>query len=236
MSIMEIKTLKARVDRITPLTDSILELVLAPEHYIEYQAGQYLQMITDKEVLSYSIANAPLGCRKYELHIRHQRNHVAQQALFAEIKATGHVTISLPHGKCHINQLDPEKPILFIAIGTGFAPIKAMIESLLANNDPRLFFLYWSARSQSDLYMHEKVEQWAAHVEHFHYHAMVTDKDAKTKRIGWIMKHYPHHLADSQAVIAGPFDKVYAIRNDLIKHGLEAQRIFSDAFSFENKK
>jgi CDP-4-dehydro-6-deoxyglucose reductase len=233
---MQIQTLKARVDRITPLTDSILELVLAPEHYIDYQAGQYLQMITDKEVLSYSIANAPLGCRKYELHIRHQRHHASQQALFAEIKATGGVTISLPHGACHVNQLNPERPILFIAAGTGFAPIKAMIEYLLATSDPRSFFLYWSARSQSDLYMHEKVQQWAAHVEHFHYHFMVTDKEKKTKRINWILKHYPHNLADSQAVIAGPFDKVYAIRDDFMKHGLDEQWIFSDAFSFENKK
>ena len=120
---MKNKQTQAHVESINPLTDSILQLILTPHDYIDYQAGQYLQIVSDNEPLSYSIANAPLGSHKYELHIRHSRDNPSNQWLLAEIKRTGSVTIQLPLGACDLSHLHPNKPILFIAGGTGFAPI-----------------------------------------------------------------------------------------------------------------
>lgn len=220
---------KAKITQIEPLTDSILQVMLTPENYIDYHAGQYLQIILKDENLNYSIANAPLGSKQYELHIRHHLKNPYTQALFAAIKQTGEVQLCLPFGVCHINQLHPTKPILFIAVGTGFAPIKAMIEHLLVSDNRRHFQLFWGARSQSDLYMDEKIIHWHKHAQHFRHYAMLTDPKIA---LSAAVLNAHQNLADWQVVINGPFDMVYDTRDQLLTAGVSADHLFSDAFSF----
>ncbi|ARG98752.1 NAD(P)H-flavin reductase [Legionella micdadei] len=231
---MSIKSVRAQVDSIVPLTDSILQLILAPEHYIDYQAGQYLEIVSDGEALSYSIANAPLGSHKYELHIRHSADNLYNQHLLSEIKQSGVVTIRLPLGDCYLNKLDESKPILFIAGGTGFAPIKAMIEQLLATSDKRAFELFWGARSQSDLYMNEKVSHWQSHVAQFRYFSLLSNS-SKDTLASIVLEQHQMDLKKWQFVIGGPFDMVYATRDVLVARGVSPKQLFSDAFSFEKK-
>lgn len=232
---MKNKFITAQVESITPLTDSILQLILAPNEYIAYQAGQYLEILVGDEKLSYSIANAPLGSHKYELHIRHSQNNRCNQRLLADIKQQGSVKIQLPFGNCHLEQLHDAKPIIFIAGGTGFAPVKAMIEQLLANGVKHAFELYWGARSESDLYMNEKVSQWQAHVGYFNYFSLLSS-NSKERLISKIIQHHPDDLQNWQFVIAGPFDMVYTTRDSLVSNGVSATQLFSDAFSFEEKE
>ena len=172
---MKVQIVEAQVESIAPLTDSIIHLILKPNTYVPYQAGQYLNILCEKQEFSYSIANAPLGAQHYELHIRHSLENPYNQNLFASIKKNGRVTLKLPLGECSIDKLDTNRPILFIAGGTGFAPVHAMIEQLLADSDPRVFELFWSARSQSDLYLDEKVLLWQTHISHFKYYSFLTD-------------------------------------------------------------
>lgn len=225
----------AKVRQIVPLTDSIIELILEPYHFIDYQPGQYLQLLVGDEWLSYSIANAPLGARHYELHIRHDLQNTHHQALFADIKQQGKVTVRLPFGECHLSKLQ-QKPIIFMAAGTGFAPINAMIEQLLAAGDRRSLALYWSARSQSDLYLHEKVIQWQAHVSQFQYFSLLPEANSQKNLAELVISHYPSHLSEYQFVIGGPFDMVFATRDALVKAGITAEQMHADAFSFEQKK
>lgn len=232
---MSAKLIHAQVLRITPLTNSILQLILAPDTYIDYQAGQYLQIVSDHEAFSYSIANAPLGSHQYELHIRHTADNPYNQPLLAEIKQKGSVMIKLPFGACDISRLDPDKPIIFIAGGTGFAPIKAMIEHLLAEGSTRAFELFWGARTQSDLYMDDKVSYWEAHVPHFKYLPQLSDASNATLASMVIAQH-PQDLHHWQFVISGPFDMVYSVRDELLEKGVLATHLFSDAFSFEGDK
>lgn len=230
---MHIVQTQAQVDAVRPLTNSIIELTLSPQRYVAYQAGQYLKIHCGGQALSFSIANAPLGSHKYELHIRHDAANAFSQALFAEIKAKGEVSLSLPYGDCHINRLLEDMPIIFIAAGTGFAPVKAMIEQLLATGDNRAFNLYWGARSTSDLYMDEKVKQWQAHVSHFQYMSLLlsTNKEALISSV--ITKH-GDALRQHQIILAGPFEMVYALRDALVAQGMPLAQLFSDAFNFES--
>ncbi len=228
------KTITARVEVIKPLTDSILQLFLQPETFIDYKAGQYLQILFGKDALSYSIANAPLGAHHYELHLRHSKDNLLSQALIAEIRKTGSVRLQLPFGDCCLDNLDKDKPILFIAGGTGFAPVKAMIEQLLTETDSRPFQLFWGARSESDLYMDEKVMAWQKHVSHFQYFSSVSLRGKSTLPELILAKH-AHDLKKWQIVISGPFDMVYAIRDILLESGLSKEQLFSDAFGFEQK-
>jgi CDP-4-dehydro-6-deoxyglucose reductase len=231
---MSEQIIKAQVEQIIPLTDSIMQLVLAPEKYVDYQAGQYLQILFDEEAFSYSIANAPLGSRKYELHIRHSLDNPYNQRLFAHIKEHGHVSISLPFGECSIDHLDAQRPILFIAGGTGFAPVKAMIEQLLSNSDQRPFELFWGARMQNDLYMNEKVSNWHNHVSHFNYFSSLSEENTEPL-VSFVLARHLHDLAHWQIVISGPFDMVYCTRDILVQQGVSSEHLFSDAFSFEVK-
>jgi CDP-4-dehydro-6-deoxyglucose reductase len=231
---MSKKTIQAQVEAISPLTDSIMQLILTPDEFVDYQAGQYLQILFDDETLSYSIANAPLGSHKYELHIRHSLDNPYHQRLFAHIKKQGSVTLSLPFGECSINHLAKRRPIMFVAGGTGFAPVKAMIEQLLANADERPFELYWGARSQSDLYMDEKVTSWQTHVSRFNYFSLLADASKETLA-SLILQNHPHELGGWQMVISGPFDMVYRTRDTLVENGMPPAHLFSDAFSFESK-
>lgn len=224
------KTIQARVESITPLTDSILQLILKPDDYVDYQAGQYLQIMHGDEAFSYSIANAPLGSHQYELHIRHTRDNPYNQPLFADIKRKGTVTIHLPMGECHVSRLQPAKPIIFIAGGTGFAPIKAMIEQFLANGETRILELFWGARSQSDLYMDDKVLRWQSHVSHFNYFSLLSENNPMTLT-DMVLEHHAFDINDWQIVISGPFDMAYSIRDALVEQGVLLSNIFSDAFT-----
>jgi CDP-4-dehydro-6-deoxyglucose reductase len=230
---MSEKITKAQIERITPLTDSITQLILTPDDYIAYEAGQYLQILLGEEAFSYSIANAPLGSHKYELHIRHSLENSYTQGLFAHIKEYGAVTVRLPYGECTTDNLDSQRPILFIAGGTGFAPVKAMIEQLLADSDPRAFELIWGARSRNDLYLDGQVLNWQAHVSRFNYTPLVSDEDKKTLASSIISRH-TQDLHEWQMVLSGPFDMVYSTRDVLVGNGVLPEHLFSDAFSFES--
>lgn len=231
---MNEQVIQAQIDKISPLTDSIMQLMLAPDEYVDYQAGQYLQILFGDEAFSYSIANAPLGSHKYELHIRHSPDNPYNQLLFAHIKEHGTVTVRLPFGECSINHLEPQRPILFIAGGTGFAPVKAMIEQLLATSDNRPFELIWGARSRSDLYFDDKVTQWQNHVSRFEYCSFLSSEQKDTLA-SCVLNRHPSDLGDWQIVLSGPFDMVYSTRDILVSNGVSPAHLFSDAFSFEEK-
>lgn len=231
---MNKQIIKAQVEQISPLTDSIMQLILTPQKYISYQAGQYLQILLAEEALSYSIANAPLGSHKYELHIRHSVENLCTQKLFKDIKEKGSVSLRLPYGECSIEHLDRQRPIIFIAGGTGFAPIKAMIEQLLSSSDNRSFELFWGSRAQNDLYMDEKVDSWQIHVPRFNYFSTISEERAQSL-VSLVLARHTQDLGDWQIVISGPFDMVYATRDALVYNGVPPTHLFSDAFSFEIK-
>jgi CDP-4-dehydro-6-deoxyglucose reductase len=227
---MTAQLIKAQVEHIKPLTDSVMHLILAPERYIDYAAGQYLQILVDEEALCYSIANAPLGSHKYELHIRHTAENHHNQRLFREIKERGEVQLRVPYGGCTVDALEPSRPIIFIAGGTGFAPVNAMIEQLLIAADTRTFELYWGARSKSDVYLNESIINWHAHIERFQHYSLVTSEQ-KDGLLSALLARHQGTLGQWQFVLSGPFDMVYSIRDSLLAEGVPQTQLFSDAFT-----
>ena len=232
---MTIEKTTATIKGISPLTDSILQIILSPEEYIDYQPGQYLKisLAGEDEPLCYSIANAPLGSHTYELHVRHSPDNQSVQHLLAHMKQKGNLKVQLPFGDCELSRLDMMKPILFIAGGTGFAPVKAMIEQLLVTNKAPPFELFWGARSQSDLYMDEQVTKWQAHVNQFRYFSMLS-QSTRENLVAKILAHHEDDIKDWQMVISGPFEMVYRVRDLLLLQGVSQNALFSDAFAFES--
>ncbi len=229
---MSTQQTQARVISITPLTNTIVQLILEPTYYFAYEAGQYLQIHSHDDLLSYSIANAPLGSHRYELHIRHGQDNAHTERLLADIQKTGMVTLQAPFGDCVLSALSPHKPLLFVAGGTGFAPIKAMIEQLLVHNDTRPVHLFWGARSQSDLYLEEAVLHWQSHVPHFTYYPLVSEKSQDTL-VTYLLTKHRQDLRDWQIVINGPLEMVYHTKDALLSHGATLKQLYSDAFRRE---
>lgn len=221
----------ATVVSVKRLNPSVWQYILQPDQWVAYHAGQYLQIHGAEGDNFFSIANAPLGAQTYALHIRPPRDPHKQAVLQTQLALHQRVSVSLPFGHCDITHLQPQKPILFIAAGTGFAPIQAMIQYNLAEITPRKFELYWSVHTAEDFYLSETLQDWRQQISDFYYCAHVTQK-ARSSLISQVLSRHPNDIQDWQIVMAGPFDLMILIRDALVLAGVTPDAIFSDAFEF----
>lgn len=225
---------------IHPLTDTIIQLSVEPvnQQRLQYQAGQYIKLLIPQQpAMPFSIANAPLGSRQLELHIRHTETNHYSQLLLTTIKHTGHLHITGPFGQCIWSKAQANHPIIFLAGGTGFAPIKAMIEQALSEGCTTPMHLYWVAKTRSDLYLDELPLAWSYHVPHFHYTPILSEPDTawagKIGRIYEIVKEDYEDLLNFQVFAAGPYDMIRAAWQALALCGLKKERFRSDVFAPE---
>jgi CDP-4-dehydro-6-deoxyglucose reductase len=232
---MSIQTTETQVLHVQSFTKDILQVILKPTHYIPYQAGQYLQIIAPwHEGLYYSIANAPNQDRTYEIHIRHTEEILNNEQLIVDLRSQHPLTIKLPLGTCTLNALDSTRPFIFIAGGTGIAPIYAMIEQLLIEKRTNPVTLYWLVRTTNDLYINQKLNHIQETTPKFQY----TPHHSTNKMLSitsLFKQQYLTSLQTSEIILAGPFKMVYALRDELIHFHVEKTHIHSDAFAFENK-
>lgn len=208
------------------LNSEILQAILLPEHYIDYSAGQYLQLLhPDYKNLFYSIANASNG-QTYELHIR--ENIPLTQILLKQKQ----LTITLPYGECTWEKLGLNTPILLIAGGTGFAPIHAILEQIFSAQQIRPITLIWVVRTTEDLYYHQQLLNLQCRYSFFKYYACISSQFTLSQ---FMTQHNLPQLIQSHVVLAGPFNMVYALRDELVKLSVPIKQIHSDAFSFEGE-
>ena len=219
---MTYKSTQARIIGIQPLNARIDHITLLPDEFISYEAGQYLDILLQDQRLSYSIANAPLNSGTYHLHVR-------KSSLFTQGIT---LTLELPFGNCTLAKLNPNNPILLIAGGTGFAPIHAMLEQLLAQHDTRPTTLYWVTRSPDDLYFKDALQNWKNEQRNFNFVLQFSTNHSNALSDIILSNHYTD-INRIQIVLAGPFDMVYRLRDELVAHGIKTNQLFSDAFNFE---
>lgn len=141
-----------KVVHVEKLAPQIIQILMKPEHPITYASGQYILLGFDSEDLKpFSIASAPREDGLIECHIRNQDDSEWMQALFA-VQAGDTLVMQGPKDQM---QLQPaHQPIIFVAGGTGFAPMKALLDSLLKKGTGVPIHFYWGARSVADLYQH----------------------------------------------------------------------------------
>ena len=221
----------ATVVAVRRLNQTVWQYVLQPDRWVAYHAGQYLQIHGPEGDNFFSIANAPLGAQTYELHIRPPRDEHKQAVLHAQLALHQRVSISLPLGRCDITHLQPQKPIVFIAAGTGFAPIQAMIEHHLAEAQPRRFEVFWSVHTPEDFYLSEQLDDWQQQNPDLYYCAHVTQRD-RSSLISQVLSRHPNDIQAWQMVMAGPFNLMFLLRDALVCAGVAPDAIFSDAFEF----
>ncbi len=160
---MAVKKLPCRVNAIERVADDVivLKLQLPASERLQYLAGQYIEfLLKDGKRRSYSMASPPHHEGPLELHIRHMPGGLFTDHVFSTLKERDILRFEGPLGTFFLRE-DSDKPIVLLASGTGFAPIKAIIEHAIHSGVTRPMTLYWGARGKKDLYLASLAEKWA---------------------------------------------------------------------------
>ncbi len=235
-----LKKLPVRVNVLERAADDvmIMRLQLPANERLQYVAGQYIDfMLRDGVRRSYSIATPPHHEGLMELHIRHMPGGVFTDHVFSAMKEREILRFEGPLGTFFLRESLPT-PIVFLASGTGFAPIKAMIEHAIHSKIERQMTLYWGARQRKDLYMKALAEQWALELPHFRFVPVLSEpapQDAWQGRTGLVHQAVINDLPDlsqHQVYACGAPVMVEAARRDFtLHHGLPPDEFYADAFT-----
>jgi CDP-4-dehydro-6-deoxyglucose reductase len=170
----------ARVSQLNLLCPDVmqLKLQLPANDTFSYHAGQYVEFILPNGVRrSYSMASAP-NVRQaegvLELHIRHMPGGLFTDRVFGGLKEKEILRFEGPFGDFFLRE-DSDKPLIMLASGTGFAPLKALLEHMQFKGIQRPVSLYWGGRRPLDLYLHDWVLQKAAQWPTLRYVPVVSD-------------------------------------------------------------
>jgi CDP-4-dehydro-6-deoxyglucose reductase len=235
---IEVRTLPCRVAKVEQLAHDVIQLFLKlPEgQRLQFRAGQYLEfLLSDGRRRAFSIANAPHDDELIELHIRHVDGGKFTDWVFNKLKERSILRIQAPLGSFVLDTESP-RPMLFLAGGTGFAPVKGQIEHALHLGIERPMALYWGVRAKRDLYMPELPEGWAAEHADFRFVPVLSEPDADWEgRTGWVhealLADYPD-LSGYDIYMAGPPPMIFAARDAFRAAGALDEHMFSDAFEY----
>jgi CDP-4-dehydro-6-deoxyglucose reductase len=159
---IQVRTLPCRVQKLQRLAPDVMmiHLRLPANERLQFLAGQYIDILTKSGLRrSLSIANAPHDDAVLQLHMRNYGGPFSDY-VFNTLKEKDILRFEGPLGTFFLRE-DNDKPLILLASGTGFAPIKAIIEHALHKKTQRPITLYWGCRVRADLYLHELAESWA---------------------------------------------------------------------------
>ncbi|GGP20811.1 CDP-6-deoxy-delta-3,4-glucoseen reductase [Silvimonas iriomotensis] len=235
---IQIKTLPCRVQKIEKVSHdvAVLSFKLPTTERLQFLAGQYIDLHTNGgKKRSFSIANAPHDDEYLQLHIRCMPGGEFASYVWNEMKEREIMRFTGPLGSFFLRE-DSEKPIIFVATGTGFAPIKGILEHAFNKGIDRQMILYWGARSQRDLYMPELPQQWAKDHPNFKYIPVLSEpapEDNWTGRTGFVHESVLEDfgsMASWQVYACGAPVMVEAAYKNFVARGLPEDEFFSDAF------
>jgi len=237
-----IKKLPSRVAKLERVTDDvmILSLQLPATERMQFKAGQYIEfLLKDGKRRAYSMATAPHSDELLALHIRHMPGGLFTDQVFGTLKEKDILRFEGPLGTFFLRE-DSQKPIVMLASGTGFAPIKAMIDHWAHQESTRPVTLYWGGRRPADLYMNALCEEWSKTLPNFRYIPVISDalpEDNWTGRTGFVhnaVMQDLQNLFDYQVYACGAPIMVEAAQRDFVAEcQLPNEEFFADSFTSE---
>ncbi|NDF20645.1 MAG: CDP-6-deoxy-delta-3,4-glucoseen reductase [Burkholderiaceae bacterium] len=243
-----VRKVPCRINTIKFASDdvAILQLQLPASERFQFLAGQYLEfLLKDNKRRAYSIANAPHEEGLLELHIRHLPGGLFTDPLFGQtadgkqIKEKDILRFEGPLGSFFLRE-DSKKPIIFLASGTGFAPIKAMLTSIQNKKIDREIHFYWGGRRPKDLYMDSLCQEFTHTIPGFHYIPVISEalpEDGWQGRTGFVHRAVMHDFSDLssyQVYACGAPIVIAAARTDFVKEcRLPEEEFFADSFTSE---
>jgi CDP-4-dehydro-6-deoxyglucose reductase, E3 len=216
---------------------SVLTLRLANGVRARFSAGQYLQVILGNgQRRAFSMANAPYDNDHVQLHIRHMLGAGFTSTIVPSLKKGDSLLVELPHGDFYLREKSA-RPLLLVAGGTGFAPIKSIIDALLRSHSNRNITLFWGARNAAGIYAPETIAKWQKRRSDFRFEPVLSDAvetSTWTGRRGLVHEAVLESFADMRGhdvYVCGAPIMVQAARSafqDL--RGLPPEQFFSDSF------
>ena len=247
-SAFPIKKMPVRVAQLSKLSHDVMQvrLQLPATETFRYHAGQYVEfLLRDGSRRAYSMGNEPstqLTSPGLELHIRHMPGGKFTDHVFGVMKEKEILRVEGPFGSFYLRD-DSAVPIVLLASGTGFAPIKALVEQMYVNGITRPATLYWGGRRPADLYMHDWVLDKVAHMPNLRYVPVVSNalpEDNWTGRTGFVHQAVLDDLPDMsghQVYACGAPIVVDTARTQYTAQaGLPEDQFFADAFTTEADK
>lgn len=239
---IEIKTLPCRVENLQLLTHDIMkvELKLPETERLQFLAGQYIEiLLKEGKRRAFSIANAPHDDKFIELHIRHVPDGQFGDYVFDGMKEKTLLRMEGPMGSYYLREESP-RPVIFIGGGTGFAPLKGMLEHAFKIGFDRPMHLFCGVRAVRDLYMDDLVKSWLDKYENLDYTPVLSepeDDDGWQGKTGFVheavIKAYPD-LSGYDVYLSGPPPMVKAGMDTFYAAGLPESQIFSDSFEYSD--
>ncbi len=238
---LPVRTLPARVHRLTRAAPDVMvvELTLPANERLQYLAGQYVDiLLKDGKRRAFSLANAPHDDARLELHVRLITGGHFTAHVFTTLRERDLLRLRGPLGTFFLRE-ESTKPVLLIAGGTGFAPIKSIVEHALAERTERAMHIYWGGRHRVDLYLLDLAARWPSLGERIRFTPVLsepTDDDHWRGRTGFVhhaaMEDHPD-LSAYQVYVCGSPAMVAAARRDFVSEcGLPPEEFFADAFDF----
>jgi CDP-4-dehydro-6-deoxyglucose reductase len=252
---VEIKTLPCRIARLIRLAPDVMQvfLRLPAVEPLRFKPGQYLDVLLEGgRRRSFSIASPPHDSELIELHVRRVPGGGFTAALFDQLREGSLLRIEGPIGQ--FVYVERSMPVLMIAGGTGFAPIKSILRHALEGGSTRDIHFYWGARQEIDVYEEALVMEWARQYPNLRFSVVLSeasaldpdikrpsiagrleDQVAAHRRLGWVheaaLADHPS-LAGFEVYVAGPPALVEAIRATYPARGLSEDRLHFDSFDY----
>jgi len=233
-----VRTLPARVASRIRLAHDVMELrlQLPPTERLQYRAGQYVDiLLRDGRRRAFSLANCPADDAHLVLHIRHVPGGMFSGHVFEALEERSLLRLQGPLGNFFL-RTGSERAVVFLAGGTGFAPIKAIIENALLTPLRREMHLYWGVRSERDLYLPDLPREWARAHTHLHFVPVLSepgpDWGGRTGLVHEaVLADFPD-LSGHEVYASGPPPMVTAARELFPERGLDLERLFFDSFDY----
>ena len=236
---IEVKTLPCRVQKMERVADDVMivHLKLPASERLAFLAGQYLDfLLKDGSRRSFSMGCAPHEGGELQLHVRHVAGGAFTDHVFGKMKERDILRFEGPLGTFFLRE-DSAKPIVFVASGTGFAPIKAIIEEAVHKGTTRPMTLYWGGRRPRDLYLNALAEDWAARglLTYVPVVSEALPEDHWTGRTGFVHRAVMQDLPDlsgHQVYACGVPVMVDAARKDFTATcKLPEEEFYADSFT-----
>ena len=235
-----VRMMPVRVVEKKLVADNVMQLRLRVPggQRLQFLAGQYIDiLLPGNKRRAFSIASAPGLEDEIELHVRHVEGGDFTGWVFHDLKERDILRIEGPLGTFFVRNDQPERPMIMMGGGTGFAPLKSMMEDLLAHNDRRSVHLFWGARTSAELYLEDLPRQWAAQHSHFKYTPALSDEQHAREGLFHGMVHeavvaaYPD-LAPYDVYMSGPPAMIDVAKPAFLANGLLENRLYYDSFEF----
>ena len=239
---VEIKTLPCRSARLTRLAPDVMQVLLRlpSVESLPFQPGQYIDvLLEDGGRRSFSIASPPHDSELIELHARYVAGGGFTERLFKDLKEGALLRIEGPIGQFVYR--GGKKPLILIAGGTGFAPLKSILRHMLERGIERDIYLYWGARGATDIYEEALILNWVREHPQLHFSAVLSHAQTVNvghHRLGWVHEAVladHRQLASFDVYAAGPPALIEAIRASFPQAGARADGLFFDSFDYAPK-